>query len=56
MTPADAASFFRVDLRCGFLPFDADDVRRELRGRNLVCWCPLDQPCHGDVLLEVANA
>jgi hypothetical protein len=28
----------------------------ELRGLNLACWCPLDQPCHADVLLEVANA
>lgn len=27
----------------------------ELRGRDLVCWCPLDQPCHADVLLELAN-
>ena len=27
-----------------------------LRGRNLVCWCALDQPCHADVLLELANA
>jgi hypothetical protein len=26
-----------------------------LRGKNLACWCPLDQPCHGDVLLELAN-
>lgn len=26
----------------------------ELKGRDLVCWCsPL--PCHGDVLLELAN-
>jgi len=32
------------------------DVRRELRGRDLVCWCPLDHPCHADVLLEIANA
>jgi hypothetical protein len=30
-------------------------ARRELRGRNLACWCPLDGPCHADVLLEVAN-
>jgi hypothetical protein len=28
----------------------------ELRGKNLACWCPLDQPCHADVLLELANA
>ena len=27
----------------------------ELRGRDLACWCPLDRPCHGDVLLELAN-
>lgn len=26
-----------------------------LRGRNLMCWCPLDKPCHADVLLELAN-
>lgn len=31
-------------------------VRRELRGRNLACWCPDGEPCHVDVLLEVANA
>ncbi|KKL15193.1 hypothetical protein LCGC14_2508010, partial [marine sediment metagenome] len=29
-------------------------IREELKGKNLVCWCaPL--PCHGDVLLELAN-
>lgn len=27
----------------------------KLRGKNLACWCPLDQPCHADVLLELAN-
>ena len=35
-------------------------VRRELRGKNLACWCPLPKPgkpdiCHADVLLEIAN-
>ena len=28
----------------------------ELRGEDLACWCPLDRPCHADVLLELANA
>ena len=32
-----------------------EDVKRELRGKNLACFCPLDQPCHADVLLELAN-
>lgn len=27
----------------------------ELRGKNLACWCPLNEPCHADVLLELAN-
>lgn len=31
-------------------------ARRELRGKRLACWCPLGQPCHADVLLEIANA
>lgn len=26
-----------------------------LRGKNVACFCPLDQPCHADVLLELAN-
>lgn len=30
-------------------------ARRELRGHDLACWCPLDEPCHADVLLELAN-
>ena len=28
----------------------------ELRGKDLARWCPLDQPYHADVLLELANA
>lgn len=37
-----------------------DQIRRELRGKDLVCWCPLISPdgrvfCHADVLLSVAN-
>lgn len=27
----------------------------ELRGKDLACWCPIDQPCHVDVLLDLAN-
>jgi hypothetical protein len=26
-----------------------------LAGKNLACFCPLNQPCHADVLLELAN-
>lgn len=31
-------------------------VRENLRGKDLICWCSLGQPCHADFLLEVANA
>lgn len=27
----------------------------ELRGKTLVCWCPVGSPCHADVLLRIAN-
>ena len=33
----------------------AAEVVAELRGKDLACWCPLDQPCHADVLLDIAN-
>jgi len=31
------------------------EVRRELAGKNLACWCPLNKHCHADLLLELAN-
>jgi Domain of unknown function (DUF4326) len=38
-----------------FEPPSLDEIRAELRGKDLACFCPLDQPCHADVLLELAN-
>ncbi|CAN7165642.1 DUF4326 domain-containing protein [Acidovorax sp. LjRoot118] len=35
--------------------FGFDLILRELRGKNLACWCRLDQPCHADILLKLAN-
>ena len=31
------------------------DSLGELRGRDLACFCSLDDECHADVLLEFAN-
>ncbi len=28
---------------------------KTLKGKNLACFCPLDKPCHADILLEIAN-
>jgi len=56
-TAADAVDSFRFRLTDN-LHVDARRINAdigELRGKNLACWCPLDQPCHADVLLELAN-
>ncbi len=37
-------------------PFTLDDIWRELRGKDLACWCKEGDPCHGSVLLEIANS
>jgi hypothetical protein len=31
-------------------------VKKELKGKNLSCWCRKDQLCHADILLEIANS
>lgn len=41
--------------RAGMLPLPPKPELLALRGKDLACWCPLDQPCHADVLLELAN-
>lgn len=49
-----AIARYKDDLNAGRLKVSVDDVKRELRGKDLACWCaPL--PCHCDVLIEVAN-
>lgn len=30
-------------------------AKKQLRGKDLVCFCA-PKPCHGDVLLEIANS
>jgi Domain of unknown function (DUF4326) len=52
---AEAVRRYRDDLLAGRLAVTVDDVERELRDRDLACYCRLDEPCHADVLLEVAN-
>lgn len=35
-------------------PGKVEEARRELAGKDLVCFCA-PRSCHGDILLEVAN-
>jgi hypothetical protein len=30
-------------------------AKRELKGKNLSCWCKINEPCHADVLLEMVK-
>lgn len=58
-TPEQAVACFREDMENHLANPKARPcivaALRELRGKNLACWCALDQPCHRDVLLELAN-
>ena len=35
---------------------DDDTMKHELKGLNLVCWCKLDDDCHVNDLLRIANS
>lgn len=37
------------------MPFGKPVYLGPLIGKNLACWCKPGQPCHADVLLELAN-
>jgi hypothetical protein len=30
------------------------EMRRKLKGKDLVCWCAPD-PCHANIIMEIAN-
>lgn len=49
-----ATDWYREAIAGPVLRYDPDWFS-PLRGKDLACWCPLEQPCHADVLLELAN-
>ena len=58
----DPKRFYR-DVNGGFTTVEESEAAHKtlmdgipaLKGKDLMCWCPESQPCHGDVLLEIAN-
>lgn len=50
-----AATEYAVDWYRDYIDTDHEHIRKELRGKNLACWCKPGARCHADVLLEVAN-
>ncbi|GAB2787897.1 DUF4326 domain-containing protein [Streptomyces daliensis] len=58
-TPMDAAmavGLFAATLQGPVGRCYASRFARDLHGFDLMCTCPLDVPCHADVLLDLANA
>ncbi len=55
-TIVECIDVYEQDIMTGnFGKYFVKEVQQELAGKNLACWCPLDQPCHADVLLKLAN-
>jgi hypothetical protein len=55
-TRADAVEAFQNMLAFPERHYPSADEIATMRGKNLACWCPLGEPCHADVLLDLANA
>ena len=55
-TAADAVKRYREWLDGRVVGPEPPKDFSALRGKDLACWCPLDQPCHADVLIEIANS
>lgn len=57
-TREEAVRLYRYEIvrhNGGIVGFNQFWVRAKLKGKHLMCWCPLDVACHADVLLELAN-
>ena len=52
-TPEEAVEAYHEVLQASKATRDL--ARSELRGKNLACWCKIGEPCHADLLLEIAN-
>ncbi|WP_107485871.1 DUF4326 domain-containing protein [Streptomyces sp. MUSC 14] len=55
MDAAETVDLFAATLRGPIGRFYAARFARALRGLDLMCTCPLDVPCHADMLLRLAN-
>jgi len=39
----------------GVNPPSIEDIKKELRGKDLACWCKEGEPCHADVLFLIGT-
>lgn len=61
---SDEDTEFRHELKARGMPFSQVWLGKylvwterldKLRGKDLMCWCKEGEPCHADVLIELAN-
>jgi hypothetical protein len=52
---AEAVALFASYVRRDPSGWPPGEIFWGLGGSPLACWCPLDEPCHADILLAVAN-
>lgn len=53
VTAEQAVEYFRYDLEQELK--NNPSFLDELRGKNLACFCKIEDICHADILLEIAN-
>lgn len=53
----EATRIFGDELEAGDMgvKITIKEIKEELKGKNLACWCKLSEKCHGDILLKIAN-
>lgn len=53
---AEAVEAYRALMSTPAMASHRADIRAQLAGKDLACWCKPGTPCHADVLLDIANA
>ena len=60
-TPQQAVNTYETIINLCGSPVTKDQIKKELKGKNLACFCPLVDKngnhvfCHADILLKIAN-
>lgn len=65
LTPAESVACYRSAILADGWPVkpypgryglpSVEEIRAELAGKDLMCWCPEGQACHADYLIAIAN-
>jgi len=56
-TRLDAYMAFQDNIKRQHIPYPSiAEIKKELKGKNLACFCNLSELCHADILLKIANS